>query len=123
METQSKLLEEQYISTRLQEFKEIKRKEISFTINKSNVENSVSTYVHFCTNHDGNWVGCTTLRISDHLHHDKNLKEKQFIIEPSAILTKKKKELFMRTLEQTLKTTLKKQVFSKLNKLSREIEK
>lgn len=91
MELESKLLEEEYLRTRFNEIKEIKQGLIRVYFKKSDRENSISLYVSFWR--DG-WHGMD-LRISDHsIVRDCQI---QFLIDPSQVLTKKKKERFMRT--------------------------
>lgn len=102
MDKQIKLLDEQYLTTRIRELKDVRKKEVTFKITKSDRECSKTLYICFylTSSENKNFKGCT-LRMSDHFI--KNCPHPQFIIEPNEDLTKKKKEHFMRTLENTVK--------------------
>ena len=123
METQAKLLDENYISTRLYEIKEIKTKRVFFTIHKSDRENSNSVYVSFYTKGEGDKLFKESeLRISDHpLKGVAPTETTQFIIDTTQVLNSKKKALFMKTAEKTIKRGLNRAFRVKLNNLSKEI--
>lgn len=117
METESKLLNIEYIETKIKELEEIKLGHVAYKIEKSNRENSNSIYVRF---YKTNLVKGEThfyafnesLRISD--HYLANSPSKQFIVEPDAILTKKKKETFVRTLKKEINLCFKRSLTSLL---------
>lgn len=122
MDTQSKLLNKQYVETRIREIKEIRSREVEFKIEESDRAFSKTIYIHFfckSTNADGKWFKGATLRISDHEQQDCIFP--QFIIKPSEYLTKKKKAEFMRWLELTTKRAKKKSLYMTLNKLSNDM--
>lgn len=116
METQSKFLDKQYLETRLGEFKEIKRKEIVCEVYESNRVLSNSMYISFYVrgSNGGNFKQ-QTLRISDHPLKDNN--HPQFIIDPRAIMTKKKKKQFVSMIESCIKKANTKQFYKELNKI------
>lgn len=102
MDTQSKLLNKQYLETRIRELKEIKNKEISFTIDESNRVFSKSLYVNFwCKGYGVEHFKISTLRVSDHEQEDCPFV--QFIVYPNNTLTKKKKAELVRLLEETIR--------------------
>ena len=87
METELKFLDKNYIETRIREIKEIRSKEISYNIQSSNNEGSLSVYVKFYkVNKKGDnltFFGGKQVRLSDHiLTNDKAnaVYFKQFII-------------------------------------------
>lgn len=100
MEKQSKLLDKNYLSTRLREIKEIKRGEIKFSIYESDRTFSKSIYINFYTLHsDGYWYKQGQMRISDHEQANCPLKN-QIIIDPDACLEKNTKQKFMKSIER-----------------------
>lgn len=102
MDTQCKLLNKQYIETRVRELKEIRNKEMTFTITGSDRAFSSSLYVHFwLKGKDIEHFKCSTLRISD--HEQENCPFTQFIVYPNNTLTKKKKAELMRLLQETIR--------------------
>ena len=116
MELQSKLLSKQYLETRIRELKEIRAKELTFSITESDRVFSNSLYVHFWRNS----FKCSTLRISDHKQEDCVFT--QFIIYPNNTLTKKKKAELMRLLEETIRKGNTNYVQKTLKKLTKETE-
>lgn len=115
METELKLLDKNYIETRIGEFKEIRSKQVAYKIEDSNRENSASVYVRFyIVNKKGDgesYFGGTTVRISDHpLSAERlntNSSYKQFIVKPNMVLCKKRKAMFVKVLENAIKETFK----------------
>lgn len=102
MDRQTKLLNKQYLETRLRELKEIRRKEITFDIEESDRAFSKSLYINFyIEGKDGKVYKTSTLRISDHL--SSKCPHTQFIIEPNNYLEKKKKTQFMKAVELVVK--------------------
>lgn len=94
MEKQAKLLDKQYLTTRLNEFKEIKRGEVQFAFHESDRAFSKTLYIDFFIPDqklDKKWG--TELRISDH-QVDTNIKN-QLIIDFDACLDKGTKQKFM----------------------------
>ena len=117
METQSKFLNKQYLETRLREIREIKLKEITFDIEESDRAFSKSLYVNlYCPSGNGKWFKNHTLRISDHSFKD--CLHTQFIIEPSAFLTKKKKQQFVRALETSVRKAKTKHFYKEMKNIS-----
>lgn len=118
METQSKFLNKQYLETRLREIREIKRKEITFEIEESDRAFSKSLYVNFyCLSYSGKCFKNHTLRISDHSFED--CPHTQFIIEPSAFLTKKKKQQFVRALETAVRKAKTRHFYKEMENISK----
>ena len=116
MDTQNKLLDKNYIVTRVQEIKEIRTKELGFEIYNSDRKQSKSIYVSFYSqNANGARFKGHTLRISDHLVRD--CPHSQFIVCPNEYLTKKVKEKFMRSLQTTIRKTKTKSLNWKLDKM------
>jgi hypothetical protein len=117
MDIQAKVLNKQYLETRIREIKEIKRKEIIFDIEESDRVFSKTLYVNFyCQGEDSWWFKGHTLRISDHFQE--NCPHSQFIINPSEWFTKKKKVQFMKTLENAVKKAKTRCFYKELKKLS-----
>lgn len=117
MDKQSRLLDIDYLTIRIQELKPIRRKELQFRIEKSNRIYSNTKYIVFYTN-DGTKYKAHTLRISDHkqipcIHSE-------FLVQPNEDLTKKKKESFMKALELAAKKALEKTMYKGLKEISQE---
>jgi len=120
METESKFLNKQYLETRLREFKQIKRKEIDFSIEESDRAFSRSIYINFyLKSYNGFWYKDHTLRISDHIQKD--CPYSQFIVDPNMTLTKKKKSQFVKAIETALIKAKTKSFHKKLAKVEKEI--
>lgn len=121
METENKLLDIEYLETRIKELKEIKSGAFAYKIEKSNRENSNSVYIRFyqvrINKGEKHFFGAKSLRISDHRTKEKNY-HTNFYIDPNAILTKSKKERFIATLRNCLKFSRKSQLKYNLNNLS-----
>ena len=115
MELQSKLLDKEYITSRLQQIPEIKRKDVSFRFHDSDRPNSISLYIELWVDGQSKQFKNNTIRISD---HKIDTPHTQFIINPNDELTKKKKSLFMRTLEKGVKMALERSFYKKLSNLS-----
>lgn len=119
METQQKLLNKQYLETRIRELKEIKTKELTFTIEESDRVFSNSLYVNFWRKGIGiEHFKVSTLRVSDHEQEDCPFI--QFIVYPNNTLTKKKKAELMRLLEETIRKGKTKFIKHALNRLTSE---
>lgn len=117
METQIKLLNKQYLDTRIREIKEIRRKEVLFSIEESDRAFSKTLYIRFYTmSSNGKVFKNHTLRISD--HEQKDCPHSQFIINPDACLTKKKKEQFMKALEFAIRKAQIRHFYIEMNKIS-----
>lgn len=96
MEYEEKFLDPEYLSTRVRDFKEIKRGDLEFKVMRScNYPESASLYIKFMR---GNWI-ISELRVSD---HSIKTEQTQFIVERGAILSKKKKEQFVRLVEKCI---------------------
>jgi len=104
MELENKLLDENYISTRLNEIREIRKGEVRYEIVRSNREYSNTLYVYFLTMVAPNqWWRQNKVRISDHISKTTDIRSgKQFIVKPDQILNKKRKALLMRTFENSI---------------------
>ena len=121
METQTKFLNKQYLETRIMEIKEIKRKEIDFKIEESDRAFSKTLYINFyCPSGNGKWFKNHTLRISDHSFED--CPHTQFIIEPNAFLTKKKKQQFVRALETAVRKAKTRHFYKEIESVSKKEE-
>lgn len=118
MAKQNKFFEKEYVETILRDFKPIKSKEISFQIYDSDRSYSKSMYIGFWHHiKDIGWRKLATLRVSDHI--DKNCIHPQFIVDLSKVLTKKKVELFKRTINNCIKRCKHKVLQLNINKISR----
>lgn len=123
METQNKFFNKQYIETRLREIKEIKRKDILFDIEESDRAFSRSLYVNFyCPSSDNKIFKGHTIRISDHLLDVDKCPHSQFIVDPTAIMTKKKKAQFIRTIENSIIKTKTKHFYKELKEIYKNNE-
>lgn len=121
MDKQIKLLNKQYLETRIKELKEVKRNEIRFEIRESDRAFSRSLYIEFyCLGESGKWFKQKTIRISDHSITD--CPHTQFIIEPNSVLSKGKKKQFLRTLEWAVKRSKTRQFKILLDKISTQGE-
>ena len=103
MDKQIKLLNKEYLATRIGELKEIKRGEATFKIRNSDRVFSKSIYIEFWLPMSGTdkFYKGATLRISD--HEQENCMFEQIIINPEKPLTKKKKAELVRNLDATIK--------------------
>lgn len=105
VETEEKFLNPTYVETRVRELKEIRTREYAYTIDRSNRENSKTIYVRFYkvnkVKGEERFFGEKQLRISDHYLQDKYCV--QFIIKENMPLTKGRKSIFMRTLQNCIK--------------------
>lgn len=111
MDYEEKFLDPEYLSTRVLDFKEIKRGDLEFKVVRScNYPESASLYIKFMK---GNWI-ITELRVSD---HSINTPQTQFIVERGAILGKKKKEQFVRLVEKVIGVARKKILAQALHKI------
>ena len=117
MDKQSRLLDEDYLTIRIQELKPIRRKELQFRIENSNRIYSKTKYIIFYTN-DGHTYKAHTLRISD--HQQLHCVHSEFLVKPEEDLTKKKKESFMKALELATKKALEKTMYKGLKEISKE---
>lgn len=121
MDKQIKLLNKDYLSTRIRELKEIKRKELTFEIEESDRAFSKSLYVCFyTTDSSGKPFKTHTLRISD--HSSPNCIHTQFIIEPNEDLTKKKKAQFMKILESCVRKGQTRFFYKEMEKITKKVE-
>lgn len=117
MDTQSKLLNKQYLETRIRELKEIKTKELEFTIEESDRAFSRSLYINFwCKGKGIEHFKISTLRVSDHEQEDCPFT--QLIVYPNNTLTKKKKAELMRLLQETIRKGKTKFVKKTINMLT-----
>lgn len=96
MENEDKFLNKEYLTTRLRDFKEIKSGQVTFGFKDSDREYSNTIYVCFYIQGQKR----AELRISDHLIS--KAPQIQFIVNPSKTLTKKKKELFVKAVNNVL---------------------
>lgn len=114
MEKEIKFLNKQYLQTRLNEIKEIKRKEVFYEITDSDRAFSKSIYISFFIQNGNRLFKNHTLRISDHVI---DCPHSQFIIEPETILCKKRKAQFMRALEGSVQKALKHNFYKQFDKI------
>lgn len=118
MDRQSKLLNKQYLETRLRELPEIRHKEIGFDIQESDRAFSNSIYINlYYKDNEKDWK-CHTLRISDHLLE--KCPHTQFIIEPNSELSKKIKSQFISTVKNCIRKALMRNFYKKLEKVSEQ---
>ena len=102
MELEEKLLDIDYLRTRLNEIREIKRGEVRYEIERSCNEYSKTIYVYFLTLVGQNqWWRQNKVRISDHVIKTREA-GKNFCVKPTQILTKKRKALLMRTFANSI---------------------
>ena len=119
MDKQSKFFNKEYLETRLRDFSAIKKHELYFQIHESDRVLSKTLYIEFWKKERGNYYKQQTIRISDHLQND--CPHIQFIVKPYDFLTKKKKQQFLRTIENTIKASERKSLYRKLNQIGEEI--
>lgn len=120
MDTQEKLLNEQYLGALLNEIREIKNKEVLFNIEQSDRAFSKTLYIHFycqSTNRYGKWYKCSTLRVSDHLQN--GCRFGQFIIKPDKSL-KNVKRRFLAQVTRVVKLAQKRSLFKLMDNLSKQ---
>lgn len=115
METQARLLNKEYLETRLRDFNAIRRKELVFEIHESDRVLSKTLYVEFWEKNGDKNIKLKTIRISD--HSIDNCPHIQFIIKPYDFLTKKKKQQFIKCVENTIKSAKRRSLNYKLNNL------
>lgn len=121
MDTQSKLLNKQYLETRIRELKEIRTKELEFTIEESDRVFSKSLYINFwCKGKGVEHFKISTLRVSD--HEQEICPFIQFIVYPNNTLTKKKKAELMRLLQETIRKGKTNFIKKTINMLTKEKE-
>lgn len=114
MDYEEKFLDPEYLSTRVRDFKEIKRGDLEFKVIRScNYPESASLYIKFMK---GNWI-ITELRVSD---HSIKTTQTQFIVAIGGILTKKKKEQFVRLVEKCIKVAKKKILAQAMHRVGEE---
>ena len=122
METESRFLDENYIRVRLDELKEIRNREYSYTISRSNRENSKSIYVRFdrkyIYNGEEHFFGGSQVRISDHpIQSENNPSLVQFIVDEKTPLSKGRKAQFMNAFKEGLRRTKRRNFLRDLSKL------
>lgn len=113
IEYEAKLLDKEYLTTRIRDFKDIKNGLVLFAIKESNREDSLSVYIEFYVSGSKR----AELRISD--HYLKQAPQTQFIVYPCKILAKKRKELFVRTIENVINKAKIKEVNRKIKMLDK----
>lgn len=117
MDKQSKFLSKKYLETRLRDFSAIKKHELYFQIHESDRVLSKTLYVEFWVKDGGKNFKQQTIRISDHII---DCPHTQFIIDPYACLTKKKKQQFIRLVESAIKLSKRKSLYHKLENLKKK---
>lgn len=117
METQAKFLSKEYLGTRLREFSAIKNHDLFFRIHESDRVLSKTLYVEFWAKDGDKNFKQQTIRISDHII---DCPHSQFIIDPYACLTKKKKQQFVRLVESAIKLSNRKSLYHKLENLEKD---
>ena len=114
MDKQSKFFSKEYLETRLRDFSAIKKHELYFQIHGSDRALSKTLYVEFWVKDGDKNFKLQTIRISDHII---DCPHTQFIIAPYACLTKKKKQQFIRLVENAIKLSKRKSLYHKLENL------
>lgn len=115
MDYQSKLLDKQYLEARLGNIGYLKREEFYIVINESDRALSKTIYIEFWRKDGEKNIKLKTIRISD--HSQPGCPHIQFLIKPYDVLTKRKKEQFIKMVKNTLNTMEKKMLFWKLNQI------
>ena len=111
MDYEEKFLDPAYLETRVRDFKEIKRGDLEFSIVRScNYPETASLYVKFMR---GAWI-ISELRVSD---HSIKTTQTQFIVTRGEILTKKKKDTFVRLVEKCICVAKRKILTQALHKI------
>lgn len=118
MDKEIKLLNKQYLETKLRDIYEIKRRVVLIEFEDTDRAFSKSLYINFICKSDKDWK-CHTLRISD--HELKGCPHTQFIIEPDEDLTKKTKKRFLKVVESCIKKALNRHFYKELEKISKEV--
>lgn len=116
METQSRLLNKDYLETRLRDIGAIRRKELTFQIHESDRALSKTLYIEFWEKDGEKNIKLKTIRVSDHLQEE-NCPHIQFIVKPYDFLTKKKKQQFIKTVERAIRSAQRRSLNYKLNNL------
>ena len=117
METESRLLNKDYLATRIREIKEVRRHDVKFSIDESDRVFSKSLYINFyCLGANEVWVKYSTVRISDHFIN--SVPFPQFIIEPDKELKKNKKKQLMATLTNAVSRAKFKSFVTTFDKIS-----
>lgn len=102
MDYETKLFDTSYLKARVEELKEIRSKTLGYRIEKSDRANSKSTYIIFTAEiANGVVQDILRLRISDHPlnNYSKQHFDTTYIVNEHRVLDKKRKALFMRTLQ------------------------
>lgn len=116
---QEKFLDLEFTSNKLKAFKEISSGDIGVKVRHSDNAESNSIYVDFYKrNSKGQWFKQTGLRISDHIISSRP-QYTQFIIQPSEIINKKKKLMFVRCVNNCIKKTKLKTTYEELDRLEK----
>ena len=115
MDTQAKLLDKNYLETRLRDLSVIRKKEFVFKIKESDRVLSKTLYIEFWQKDGESYFKQYTIRVSDHFQE--NCPHVQFIVKPYDFLTKQKKQQFLRTIENTIKAMQRKSLYRKLNRI------
>lgn len=115
MDTQAKLLDKNYLETRLRDLSVIRKKEFIFKIKESDRVMSKTLYVEFWSKDVDKFYKQETIRISD--HWQENCVHEQFIVSPYDFLTKQKKQQFLKAIENIVKKAQRRSLYKKLNNL------
>lgn len=95
IEFETKFLDKSYLETRLRDFKAVRDKKVVFHIKESDRQDSNSLYIFFRVGKKD----CSAMRVSDHIA---NSPYSQFIV-AEKVLTKKKKQAFVKMVEKCIK--------------------
>lgn len=119
MDMQSKLLDQNYLKTRLEELKEIKKGDVKYNIYESDRLFSKTIYIDFYIQGKDKWYKQYSIRISD--HEIKCLQE-QFIIDRNLTLTKGVKDKFMQLVKKTINRSKNRCFYIEMDKVSNEVQ-
>lgn len=121
IETEMKFLDKDYIEAKLKEIPKIENHRVSYHIKESDRSYSKTIYINFYIKIKGVWLKEHTLRISDHLvprtHYP------TFLIKPSKQLTPKRKQQFVKVLENAVEWTCVKHFKFAMRSVQKEIKK
>lgn len=100
LKKEDKFLDINYLSALMNEFKEVRSKEIDYTITPSDRLDSNSIYIAIFTYGANTMHRQFTLRISDHLLN--NCPHKQFLIKPEKAMVGKRRQLLIKTVQNVI---------------------
>lgn len=119
MDMQSKLLDQNYLKTRLEELKEIKKGDVKYNIYESDRLFSKTIYIDFYIQGKDKWYKQYSIRISD---HEIKCPQEQFIIDRNLTLTKGVKNKFMELVKKTINRSKNRCFYIEMDKVSNEVQ-